>query len=49
MTPKNLLIVAFILFFTVNLSLFAQDKEVAAVEKAVEELREAMIREKGQN
>jgi ketosteroid isomerase-like protein len=42
MTPKNL-IVAIILFFTVNFSLFAQNKEVAAVEKAVEELREAMI------
>ncbi len=42
MTPKNLLIVL-ILFCSVNLSLFAQDKEVAAVEKAVEELREAMI------
>ncbi len=42
MTPKNLF-VAIILFFTVNLSTFAQNKEVASVEKAVEELREAMI------
>ncbi|WP_114752409.1 nuclear transport factor 2 family protein [Pleomorphovibrio marinus] len=42
MKPKNLYF-ALALFLFVNLSLIAQDKAVPAVEKAVEELREAML------
>lgn len=42
MTPKNLFI-AFILFFSTSFSILAQNKDLASVEKAVEELKEAMI------
>jgi ketosteroid isomerase-like protein len=42
MIPKNLFIVI-IFFCSVHFSLFAQNKDVEAVEKAVEEMREAMI------